>query len=59
VTHKVESAGHKVFTDNFFSLPTLFDDPRDQKNKCMHDSATQTKGHALQTLTEKTETEDG
>jgi hypothetical protein len=45
MSQNVESAGHKVLWTNF-SLPTCFDDLRDQKNKCMHDSATQTKGHS-------------
>jgi len=49
----------QIFYGQIFSLPTLFYDLRDQKNKYMQDSATQTKGHAVQTLTEKTEIEDG
>jgi hypothetical protein len=38
------------FYGQFFSLSTLFNNLSDQKNKCMHDSATQTQGHALQNL---------
>jgi hypothetical protein len=54
MTHIVKSAGHKVSMDKSFSFPTVFDYQRDQKNKCVQGSATQTKRHALQTLTEKT-----
>jgi len=43
MTQNVESTGHKVLWTNLF---LALDDLRDQKNKCMQDSAIQTKGHS-------------
>jgi len=45
MTQNVESAGTK-FYGQIFSLPMHFEDLGDQKNKWMHDIATETKGHS-------------
>ena len=39
-------AQNTKFYGQFLSFSTLLNDLRDQKNKCMHGSATQTKGHS-------------
>ena len=45
LTCRVEGLGHKIFMDNFFSSPRLFNDLEAQ-NKYMRDSTAQQKRHA-------------
>jgi len=47
LTSRVEGLGHKLFMDNFFSSPRLFNDLERRKNKFMQDSTAQKKRHAL------------
>ena len=42
LTSRVEGLGHKLFMDNFFSSPRLFDE-----NTFMRESTAQQKRHAL------------
>ena len=44
LTCRDEGLGHKLFMDNFFSSPRLFDE---MKNTFMRDSTAQQKRHAL------------
>jgi len=53
----VEGLGHKLYMDNFFSTPDLFDDLAQKKNLLLWDSEATQKGHAQGPQTQDTETE--
>jgi len=46
MTRIVEGVGHKLYTDNLFSSPDLFDDLAQKKNLLLWDRETTYKGNA-------------
>jgi len=56
MTRRVEGFGHKLYTDNNFSSPDLFDDLAQKKNLLLWDYI---EGYAQGTKTQDTETETG
>jgi len=59
LTRRVEGVGHKLYMDNFFSSPDLYDDLIQKKNLLLWDCETKQTGDAKGPKTQDTETQTG
>jgi hypothetical protein len=56
LTRRVKGCGHKLYMDNLFSSPDLFDD---EENKLLWESLTEYEGHATGSRVQKFKIENG